>query len=369
MEIYVQSCGIGQEHDYCWLNESQKIVEEPGLVKQVKNLIQSEAPSIVLARNSDKLLLLVTGLKSSERRDYRGRTIRNSVGWIAQDTDENECTLRAIAARALRGSLGEDIDHAVDSRGETGFEVSFNKIQQLAATATAEKQQLPLEREKQEIKQASKEDKEKLAEELEQYCLPKQKVPLVVVTGIQDKETLEKARVWRGMSKLITTGTEENQQPQLDQLAPNLFQWLFARVNIPILRIGIPGTAIALIAISYFTFQLVTKQSPAASPVCHAVTPETLVFYAKESEVDVNDESIIKVVYESQKIGGISLVDKDGKSLDTAEEKTNNDSKRELTYRPRFDSSGMHQLQLQGTNIATGQPICEQSIDIQVRPE
>lgn len=366
MKIYVQSRGISQ--DYCWLNENQEIEEEPDLVKKVQNLIESEALSVVLARNSDNLLLLVTGLKSSERKDYRGRTISNSVAWIAQDTEENECILLAIAAHALRDSLKKDIDSAVNSGGEKGFKVSFEKIRELAV-APVEKQPLPWDKKKQEIKYASKENKEKLADELKAYCLPQHKSGLlVVVTGIQDKETLEKAGVWRGMSNLVTKDKEENQQSQLNQSPKNIFQWLFVRVNIPIPRIVIPGTVIALIAISYFTFPLVQNSSPAAI-TCSAITSEMVSFYARQGEVVVNDESVIKVSYDPQKIRGIFLVDKDGKTLDTAEEKTNNDSKRELTYRPRFDSLGMHQLQLQGTNIETGQPICEQSIDIQVRPE
>jgi hypothetical protein len=228
MEIYVQSCGVAQEHDYCWLNESQNIVEEPGLVKQAKNLIQSEAHSVVLARNSDKLLLLVTGLKSSERRDYRRRTIRNSVAWIYKDTDENECTLRAIAACALRGSLGQDIDHAVDSRGETGFEVSFEKLKTLteAAKKTAkiesidpnEEKETNEDRHKKKIGRTSDKLKQELASDLEQYCLPKQEpknktdnqqfMPLVVVTGIQDEETLKRKEVWRGLSSLVDSNLQ-----------------------------------------------------------------------------------------------------------------------------------------------------------------
>lgn len=374
MEIYVQSRGVAQEHGYCWFDENKNIVEAPDLVKEAKELIESEAFSVVLARKNKELLLLVTGLKSSERKDYRGRTIRNSVAWIAQDNDEHECTLRAIAAHALRDSLKKDIDGAVESGGEKGFKVSFEKIQKLTADATADAKaetlELPKPRKNKEIKYASKENKDKLADELAKYRLPQhESFPLVVVTGIQDKETLEKARVWRGMSNLVTKDKEENQQPQLNQSPTNIFYWLFDTVNIPIPRIGIPGTTIALIAISYFTFQLVIKPAPAANPSCSAITHEMLVFYAEHAQVNVGDESVIKVIYDPPKIGDISLVDKDRMPLGTAEDKAKNDSRRELTYRPRFDSPGIHQLQLQGTNIATGQPICEQSIYIKARSE
>ncbi|MBC6476176.1 MAG: hypothetical protein GDA48_27945 [Hormoscilla sp. GM102CHS1] len=80
MKIYVRS--RGESPDYCWLSiteEGQQREEHP-LIGQVKDLIQSEAHSVVLARFRGKLLLLVTGEESS-RTDSRTRQIRNSVAW------------------------------------------------------------------------------------------------------------------------------------------------------------------------------------------------------------------------------------------------------------------------------------------------
>ncbi|MBD2125683.1 hypothetical protein NDI39_12560 [Microcoleus sp. ZQ-A2] len=233
MKIYVQSCGVAQEHDYCWLNESQNIVEEPGFVKQAKNLIQSEAHSVVMARNSDQLLLLVTGLKASGRKDYRGRPIRNSLAcigqaWVDQPTDEqtDEPTLRAIAARALLGTLEKDIDDAVKSGGEKGFEVSFEKLKTLteAVKKTAKieciapNEETNEDRQKKKIGRTSDKLKQELASDLEKYCLPRQKtenktdnqqvMPLVVVTGIQDEETLQNKKVWRGLSSLVDSNSQ-----------------------------------------------------------------------------------------------------------------------------------------------------------------
>ncbi|MEM9542213.1 MAG: hypothetical protein AAGA60_22310 [Cyanobacteria bacterium P01_E01_bin.42] len=45
--------------------------------------------------------------------------------------------------------------------------------------------------------------RDRLAAELQQYSLPSQQHALVVVTGFQPRETLEQARVWRSLSKLI----------------------------------------------------------------------------------------------------------------------------------------------------------------------
>jgi hypothetical protein len=215
--IYVQSRGIAQERGYCWVDD-KNIVEAHSLVKEAKDLIESEAFSVVLARNSNKLLLLVTGLEASERKDYRGRTIRNSVAWVGQDTDEP--TLRAIAARALLGFLEKDIDGAVKSGSEKGFEVSFEKIKTLteATTNPAKSELLDSDKEKQKIGRTSDKLKRELASDLEKYRLPRQEpehksnnqqfVPLVVVTGIQDEETLKKAGVWRGLSSLVDSNSQ-----------------------------------------------------------------------------------------------------------------------------------------------------------------
>jgi outer membrane murein-binding lipoprotein Lpp len=243
IKIYVQSCGVAQEHGYCWVDENQKIEEEPDLVKKAKDLIESEAPSVVLARNGDKLLLLVTGLKSSERRDYRGRTIRNSVAWVGQDTDEP--TLRSIAARALLGSLEKEIDGAVKSGGEKGFEVSFEKIKTLteATTNPAKSELLDSDKEKQKIGRTSDKLKRELASDLEKYRLPRQEpehksdnqqfVPLVVVTGIQDEETLQKAGVWRGLSSLVDSNSEnwEDMKSYSNPAHNGLFQFLPNFIN------------------------------------------------------------------------------------------------------------------------------------------
>lgn len=247
MEIYVQSCGIAQEHGYCWLDENHNIVEAHSLVKKAKDLIESEAPSVVLARNSGELLLLVTGLKASQRKDYRGRPIRNSLAWIGQDTDKHtdEPTLRSIAACALLGFLEKDIDGAVKSGGEKGFEVSFEKIETLtkATTNPAKSELLDSDKEKQKIGRTSDKLKRELASDLEKYRLPRQEpehksdnqqfVPLVVVTGIQDEETLKKAGVWRGLSSLVDSNSEnwEDMKSYSNPAHNGLFQFLPNFIN------------------------------------------------------------------------------------------------------------------------------------------
>lgn len=230
--IYVQSRGISQ--DYCWLTEnSQHRVPSP-IPQQIIDLIQTEALSVVIARLNNQLLLLVTGLEASERTDFQNRKIRNSVAWLGEDSDKDERTLRALAASALRGSLKEDIDRAVTSGGEEGFQVYFENIEELTSRAKAENEPLKPGMEKKQIGRTSEELKRQLANELEKYCLPRSKseaqaiVPLVVVTGIQAREALEKAGVWRSLSSLIdsnSNGWEELRNSS--NKAPNNFLIFF----------------------------------------------------------------------------------------------------------------------------------------------
>lgn len=210
MEIYVLSSGVSEKQDYCWQQidkNSQQRVDEPMLVKKFKHLIQSEAPSIVLARESRKLLLLVTGIKASERIDYRGRKIRNSVAWVSEDV--NERILRAIAVRALQSfleaneylSLKKEIDDAVQPDEKEGFKVDFEALQaHKIAESVSINDNIPDPRRK-----IGKSDKRvsELVEELKEYQLPKEEGPLVVFTGIKAKSALEQAEVWRGLSNLV----------------------------------------------------------------------------------------------------------------------------------------------------------------------
>ncbi|NEO64445.1 MAG: hypothetical protein F6J98_30160, partial [Moorea sp. SIO4G2] len=83
MEIYVLSAGFYQEQGYCWqeiTKDEQNPIDEPDLVKKYKLLLETQAYSIFIGRESGngKLILLVTGMKASKRKDSRGRTIRNS---------------------------------------------------------------------------------------------------------------------------------------------------------------------------------------------------------------------------------------------------------------------------------------------------
>lgn len=208
MNIYVQSRGFAQDNDYCWLPEVPLIIRQ----NRVNDLIQSDSLSIVLGRYNNKLLLLVTGLESSERRDFQRRTIRNSVAWVGEDSEENEQKLRAITACALQDTLREtlqaEIDKAITFGGENGFEVAVTDISQLSVVETVGIRNFPAKLDKK-IGKNSKKLRDELAFELEENCLPKgndfSNTPLVVVTGIKSENAFIQAGVWRGLSNLVQT--------------------------------------------------------------------------------------------------------------------------------------------------------------------
>ncbi|NES04391.1 MAG: hypothetical protein F6K22_17070, partial [Okeania sp. SIO2F4] len=107
--IYVQSRGVSQDYDYQWkkisFDSNQEDIYYPPLVEEFQHLLDLNALSLLLVRSGDKLLLLVRDI-SSQGKDYRDRTIRNSVAWIGEDQDEQ--ILRALAIRGLQSVLGQD---------------------------------------------------------------------------------------------------------------------------------------------------------------------------------------------------------------------------------------------------------------------
>ncbi len=211
MEIYVKSRGFAQEEGYCWLPETPSILT----LNRVSDCIQTESPSLVLGRYSGRLLLLVTGLEARGRTDFRDRTIRNSIAWVAEDSAAHEQQLRAIAVRALRTFLEEkqdgldaEIDQAIPVGGPDGFTVNWELLKGLSASATLSSHPQKSDREREEhstdkLGKNCDRTKETLATQLEQYGLPQREGPLVVVTGIKSKDALIQARVWRGLSKSL----------------------------------------------------------------------------------------------------------------------------------------------------------------------
>ena len=145
MEIYVQSCGISQEHDYRWLKipeKTQPYPEIPHILREASriendtevrltDLYDSQEPTVVLVREREELLVLVTALEASDRTKIYGRQVRNSVAWVTQKFDKkNPEILSNIAAYVTENwdYLRKTIDEAVDFDERDGFRVNREPI-------------------------------------------------------------------------------------------------------------------------------------------------------------------------------------------------------------------------------------------------
>ena len=206
MEIYVQSRGFDQDYDYNWVNEKQNIVESSKIIQKFKHLLQTEKESLLLVRNQGKLLLLVTGIVSAYRVDYQQRPIRVSVAWICEGSEENENILRHLAIKTLNSFIGIDsftqkISDAVESGGENGFSIkSFEIFNPNSKIETISLDDFTLDLEEG-LQENEPENIQELVKELEHCKLPKEDIPLIVLTGIQDQEEFDNAGVWRGLAK------------------------------------------------------------------------------------------------------------------------------------------------------------------------
>jgi len=199
MEIYVQSRGNSPDFEYCWQPEV------PPQLSSISSLIQSESPSVVLARFQGQLILLTTGLESSEKKDFRDRPIRHSIFWRCDDNSSGETQIRAIAVQALREQLSDQVDKYISLGGQNGFEVSSSELKKLSDSFLneIESQDLPDDLEAPAIGKNSPKLKEYLAYQLQHYSLPKGYKFIVVATGIKAEDSLEKAGAWRSLSNLV----------------------------------------------------------------------------------------------------------------------------------------------------------------------
>jgi WD40 repeat protein len=212
MEIfYIQSAGISQEQDYSWQkisNNCQQAEDEPELVREFKHLLNTQAYSILVGRKRQQLILLVTGMKASQRQDYRGRNLRNSIAFITDETSENEKEIRRLTIAALNHELETPVDKAITSGGRCGFEVDFQKIKILINESIPENIGIKVTKDTFcKIGKNSKRNTTSIANELERNSLPKNIETLVVVTQAKDENTLKKAKVWRGLSNLVKSET------------------------------------------------------------------------------------------------------------------------------------------------------------------
>lgn len=297
MKIYTQSRGRSPDFEYCWLPET------PPHLNMVSGLIQSESPSIVITRFNRELMLLVTGMESSDRIDFRDRPVRNSVAWVCDENYDNERHLRAIAIQALRGLLGSEIDKAIRFGGQNGFEFSQADIEKISQAILREEEleSQPLESSELTSKvgknlEALKDD---LAFRLQRYSLPKKYDILVVVTGNKARDTFVQAGAWRALSNLINS---DNWQPVPDRRdrQPN-FQVAVA--------IAVAVIVIALIVLVLMLHPFNQKPTVPPTPV-PTVSPTNLIpgetpeqtqqSYLTNSQEPLKEESTPSVKSESE---------------------------------------------------------------------
>jgi hypothetical protein len=214
MQIFVQSRGISVDYGYNWVDENQVIVEKPNILNNFIDLLQ-ESSSLLIARENPKLLLVVTGIPSSARRDYQNRTIFISVAWIVEDNHVYEAKIRSLASKILSPVTGEidpkkSIEACVTAGGENGFKVvdfkSLRSLLEKQESSSPSKSELKpkLEIKSDEpIKQLEQLAKDLKEQSLPKQSLPKKDIPLVVVTGIQSYADFKKANVFRGLAKFV----------------------------------------------------------------------------------------------------------------------------------------------------------------------
>jgi len=198
MKNYVKSRGISKGHS--WLDQNQKEISNPPILNSVIQMVDSDDFSLVLYRLEGQLSLLVTGLETKNRTDNRTRKIKNSVLWVGDNSDE--AILRKISIQALNGELAAKIDQAVFSENNAqGFTVKFDllKPENLGLQAVENN---PDNSNKIGNLSACKND---LIGDLRQYSLPIQEGMLVVVvSSTVSQSSLEREKVWRGLSDVIS---------------------------------------------------------------------------------------------------------------------------------------------------------------------
>ena len=146
MEIYVQSCGLAQNQDYYWQNPITQTREVPYFLGKsliFKNLqtgekgiltdfYNSEYPSLILLElETEKLGILLTGLKAIKRTKIYRRRIRNSLALIAENQQENQEIENIFEVARYHGELLQEImDYVVDFDAKLGFIVSLNQLKE-----------------------------------------------------------------------------------------------------------------------------------------------------------------------------------------------------------------------------------------------
>ncbi|MEI6426945.1 MAG: hypothetical protein WCO45_00955 [Pseudanabaena sp. ELA607] len=206
MAIYIQSAGTSPDFDYSWQPEV------PPLLNCVSGLIQSESPSLVLAKFANQFFLLITGLESPTKKDFAGRVIRHTIAWITDANDANEKLLRAIACQVLqeRDDLISKVDQLIQLDRKRGFTFEPSQFEDLGKSILDSFTVESLANDPDRTIKIAKNSQDlqiELSLELQNYRLPHDYELLVVVTRIKSEDSLTQARIWRSLSDLVKSET------------------------------------------------------------------------------------------------------------------------------------------------------------------
>lgn len=276
MTIYVHSRGKSQDHDHSWLKDSQTLMM-PEILKAIKpeELIESQKPSLILARSGNQLVLLATALTTGDgRTDFMRRQIRNTVAWVESDNPNSERLLK-IAAQALRGDLDSVVDNAVHSDAtakDCGFRVNFDLLNVIGDSSDNQDTDVAKGHLDSDFKVGNNSQtlREELAKELMDCGLPEPTGDteiLVVMTTLKSRAGLTGKSVWRGLSSQIySEKMEVYTPPSKKPMAAG------AKEEEKSPRLGI--VIILIIGVMIFTIWLLLHNPSTQNPKTGSGTPE-----------------------------------------------------------------------------------------------
>ncbi|MDG2989899.1 hypothetical protein L3556_02965 [Candidatus Synechococcus calcipolaris G9] len=259
MQVYVKSRGFTPESDYSWLPS------DPPDVANYKSYIDSEYPSLILYSFDNRLALLVTG-SESDREDFRGRKIRNSVLWISESNGhEDEKMLRAIACEFLDNYLAGKLNQIIckdEKVSNPGFTFDQERLLNIVSMDRLDSiQSNPLSKDELKAKYATNTPRLKsdLSNLVREYELPKNGIlKFLVVTGKVEESKIKDPSVWRSLSTEISDSRwqlkKKNRDPSLsasyhlscsnpsttdnnvEEMIPNPIDFVLSKTDIDIAR-------------------------------------------------------------------------------------------------------------------------------------
>lgn len=216
-----------KSEDINWFNTKNTQIEYPEIPESLDKLLDTEVQSLILYRQSkEKLILAITDLKSG-RIDNRTRPIRNSLIWIAGDSEDEQKKIRAIIYEYLtaKEELEKKIIEEKVITETPEINIKYEKIESIGDIGDinkVENNDLPKYYLDNKIGNLDL-YKQKLIKEMKSCSLPKKDGLLIFITESKSETNVKKENPWRGLSNEIESKewiTLENQKPVENQKKP-----------------------------------------------------------------------------------------------------------------------------------------------------